>query len=57
MTGAQIATVAGIAVVALGLGYGGAQLGGGDDVKQPQPAKTSTRALPAVPEAPEARIV
>jgi hypothetical protein len=58
MTGAHAATVAGIAVVALGLGYGGAQLSGDGGEKQPAaPAKTSAPALPSVAEAPRAKVV
>ena len=58
MTGAHAAAIAGIAVVALGLGYGGAQLSGDGGEKQPAaPAKTSAPALPSVAEAPRARVV
>jgi hypothetical protein len=55
MTLAQGAAVGGIALVGLGLGFGGAQLGGGD---QPPPKRASVaRAeLPAVTPAPAARV-
>ena len=55
MTGAHALTVAGIAAVALGLGYGVAQMGGEDKPKQSRPA-TSAGELPAVTPSPKTRI-
>ena len=52
MTGGQAATVAGIAAVALGLGYGVASMGGSDS---PPPAKKAA-ALPAVTPAAKVRV-
>ena len=56
LTGAQVAAIAGIAAVALGLGYGAASLSGGDEPKK-QPSSTKAAGeLPAVTPAPKARI-
>ena len=54
MTGAQAATVAGIAAVALGLGYGVASMGGSDSPPAAKPAAAAT--LPAVTPTAKVRI-
>ncbi len=55
MTGAQAATVAGIAAVALGLGYGVASMGGDDSPPAAKKAAAAA-ALPAVTPAAKVRI-
>jgi hypothetical protein len=56
VTGAQAATVAGIAAVGLGLGYAVGSMGGGDKTPAPSSKKAAAVTLPAVTPASGAKV-